>query len=278
MGLLWNTTELYTKDRDSYLLPEHDVSTRRVGFPTWSWSSIKGPVLSCQDSEVIYNIYQRFAMEVPNNQVLPWPMAHFLIKRRGADRYMDLCHAQTLYEPTGPKNINVDRLIVEGDIVKARLIKPFMSSSVEFFRCCDSKGTPIPSFSSDTKAETNFIETSLAALDLPSLYLESHTFTELYRPRKPTFFDTINRAFSRHNDFENELIGWTISSELDDALVLVDWEADAPEGETRWVLMLLKWLDEDTAERVGILGKYQQTFPTKCIDKMPRRRKRFLLI
>ena len=63
-----------------------------------------------------------------------------------------------------------------------------------------------------------------------------------------------------------------------EALVLIQWaDAQKRRGTKRFVLMLVQWLDEDHAERIGLLTHYRDEFQCDAIDNLPRIRKKFIL-
>ncbi|KAI9653237.1 MAG: hypothetical protein M1821_007668 [Bathelium mastoideum] len=62
------------------------------------------------------------------------------------------------------------------------------------------------------------------------------------------------------------------------ALVLVQWqETQKHSGTKRLLLMMVKWLDENHAERRGLLTQYWDEFPSHLIGNLRRTRRRFIL-
>ena len=61
------------------------------------------------------------------------------------------------------------------------------------------------------------------------------------------------------------------------ALVLIQWKASPKSKKKRLVLMLLNWIDENHAERRGLLTTYDMKFSGDIVDALPRTRKRFIL-
>lgn len=59
----------------------------------------------------------------------------------------------------------------------------------------------------------------------------------------------------------------------------VDQWADAQRhsGIKRFVLMLVQWIDENYAERIGLLTSYSDEFRSDLIQNLPRIRKQFIL-
>ena len=65
--------------------------------------------------------------------------------------------------------------------------------------------------------------------------------------------------------------------EPQDALIVIEWHDDQPESETRFVLILLRWVGEGIAERLGLLGAYRYSIKKTIIQSVPRRRQRIEL-
>ena len=62
-----------------------------------------------------------------------------------------------------------------------------------------------------------------------------------------------------------------------DALVIVNWSDSQPETEVRFVLMLLRWVGDNIAERVGLLSNYHKVWDKDSVDSLSRRRVKFEL-
>lgn len=60
---------------------------------------------------------------------------------------------------------------------------------------------------------------------------------------------------------------------MQDALIIVEWDDPVP-GAKRCVLVLLHWIAEGMAERVGLLGDYGYDLPSvqRSMNKVPRRK------
>lgn len=65
--------------------------------------------------------------------------------------------------------------------------------------------------------------------------------------------------------------------EPQDALILIEWNDDQPQSKTRWIFMLLRWVSDGIAERVGLLSKYRDECDTRFTKSVPRRRMKFEL-
>lgn len=96
--------------------------------------------------------------------------------------------------------------------------------------------------------------------------------------------------FGKWKDFEQDLcpeksVVQSASTEDDadgevevEALVLINWaDAQRRTGTERFVLMLVNWIDEIHAERMGLLTNYRHEFRSDRILELPRIRKRFVL-
>ena len=60
-------------------------------------------------------------------------------------------------------------------------------------------------------------------------------------------------------------------------LVLIQWKESQKSSMKRLLLMVLKWVDENHAERMGRLTAYRDEFSVNLVDQMPRIRKKFIL-
>jgi hypothetical protein len=67
------------------------------------------------------------------------------------------------------------------------------------------------------------------------------------------------------------------SSPIEEALILVDWEDHQWGTNQRFVMLLLKWVDDGRAERRGLLSHYRDRYATEAVKKIPRTRKTFIL-
>lgn len=66
-------------------------------------------------------------------------------------------------------------------------------------------------------------------------------------------------------------------SSFHDALILVDWHDVQKSNKKRFVMLLLKWVGNDRAERRGLLSEYRDEYDIEALDKIPRIRKNFVL-
>ena len=60
-------------------------------------------------------------------------------------------------------------------------------------------------------------------------------------------------------------------------LVLIQWNESQKSNMRRLLLMVLKWVDDTHAERMGLLTEYRQEFPVGWVQQLPRTRRRFIL-
>lgn len=278
MGLLWSSWKSRIKSTIIAYSTKETAPIRRSGFPSWSWSSVNGTIVSDHSGGTSI-FYQQFMNGSTDFQSYPPLTTHFYIPEREGEPCVDLCRARDLHQTTGPKNVNFDKLVVEGDIVKVRLFRDsYWSNRIEKFICCDKEGTLTP-YAECKLPKYESMYYRQVALDLPETCLGPRNFMKLTDEAIPSeHLDTIAQALRQERLAIQDMQRWSISKEVDDALVLIDWRTDTPEGGTRWVLMLLKWLDDNTAERVEILGRYEMMQDTTYIDKIPRQRKRFTLV
>ena len=63
----------------------------------------------------------------------------------------------------------------------------------------------------------------------------------------------------------------------ENVLVLLQWRESQRIDKRRFLLMVLKWIDEDHAERKGLLTHYRDEFSSEWIERQPRVRKKFTL-
>ena len=66
--------------------------------------------------------------------------------------------------------------------------------------------------------------------------------------------------------------------EDEEALILVDWIDDQRQHKRRFVLMLLKWVGDRRAERVGLLNEHRDEIGADTVAKLERRRMTFELV
>lgn len=64
---------------------------------------------------------------------------------------------------------------------------------------------------------------------------------------------------------------------VEDALIIVEWTDSQPETQVRFILMLLRWVGDNIAERVGLIGDYGEDWEKTFVDSLPRRRVKFEL-
>lgn len=63
----------------------------------------------------------------------------------------------------------------------------------------------------------------------------------------------------------------------DYVLVLIQWHDDTVRrGKKRLMLMVLNWIDDNHAERLGLLTQYSDEFSARWIDQLPRSCKQFI--
>ena len=62
-----------------------------------------------------------------------------------------------------------------------------------------------------------------------------------------------------------------------DAVVLIEWNDAQKKTKMRFVMMLLKWVTDDMAERIGILSEYRHEWNAGDVGRIERTKKRFFL-
>jgi hypothetical protein len=67
------------------------------------------------------------------------------------------------------------------------------------------------------------------------------------------------------------------SSPTEEALILVDWRDGQRSTRKRFVMLLLKWVEDGRAERRGLLSHYKDEYDTEALKEIPRTRKTFIL-
>lgn len=73
-------------------------------------------------------------------------------------------------------------------------------------------------------------------------------------------------------------VGKDLEDEHEDyVLVLIQWHESQKSNRKRFLLMVLKWIDDYHAERLGLLTGYRDEFPASWIDQLPRSRRQFIL-
>lgn len=260
MGLLWSTKSKRLTSRlprskavKSGKSLERNV-TRRPGFPSWSWPSVNATIVPPPSPPDYGNLYQKFVRETSHFEDYPLPSTHFYVPDKDGGPCVDLCCvAQTLYETMKTKNVNVDKLVVEGDIVK--IMFPGHRKDNHF----------------SGRHEDRDYQGSSAQylLEYQETECQHYLFVALdLNPLDDTMglYDV------------GRLKQMCLSEESEDALVLIDWRTDCKMDYSRWVLMLLRWLDDETAERVGIIYGYDSMQLTSSTEQIPRQRKRFTLV
>lgn len=66
-------------------------------------------------------------------------------------------------------------------------------------------------------------------------------------------------------------------SGAEDALILINWSDGTRKNKRRVLMLLLTWVDENIAERRGILSIYNNEFDADVLARIPKSRKTFML-
>lgn len=217
LGLLWIKRPRwqstgYIQNRQSF------NSYRRVGFPTWSWTSLHADI--CQDTYGAQSKYGQYltgtAVSFPENEA----------------------------------NIRF-WCIVDGHTLSLQNAITTTNSPV------------LPEYSRELHVEGEFINVRRNSKGAFNLFGE-------WRYIEQDLFDKedVLRSASTEEDVETGI----------EALVLIQWaDAQQRKGTKRCVLMGVHWIDENHAERTGLLTAYRDEFPCDLIQNVPRVRRKFIL-
>ncbi|MCJ1261537.1 hypothetical protein MMC22_001401 [Lobaria immixta] len=145
---------------------------------------------------------------------------------------------------------------------------------------------PISGVSLDEAIE--FSETNILPEKSISIFLEGEIITVMQRKTDESFWfcqkdngpilDHVIYAYPDIDGAEKEESDSNGREfELRDALILIEWNDDQRSSETRFVLMLLQWVADGIAERVGLLGEYRKSWDIRFVKSLPRKRKKFEL-
>lgn len=145
---------------------------------------------------------------------------------------------------------------------------------------------PISGVSLDEAIE--FSETNILPEKSISIFLEGEIITVMQRKTDESFWfcqkdnepilDHVIYAYPDIDGVEKEdSDSKGREFELRDALILIEWNDDQRSSETRFVLMLLQWVADGIAERVGLLGEYRKSWDIRFVKSLPRKRKKFEL-
>lgn len=133
--------------------------------------------------------------------------------------------------------------------------------------------------------DVNTDNVKILAEDSPQLLVEGDFINLTYRCRGPQHrsYLLFGRWIYFSPDSSNEdqpYPGLSLDNDPeaeDQTLVLIQWHDSQKTGLKRLVLMVVEWIDDNTAERRGLLTAYRDEFRAAEIDQLPRIRKRFYL-
>lgn len=121
----------------------------------------------------------------------------------------------------------------------------------------------LPEYSRELHVQGEFVKFRRNSSGAYNLFGEWTDFEQDLFPEKPMF---------QSASTENHVDAYV------EALILINWaETQQRTGTERFVLMLVHWIDENHAERVGLLTNYRDEFRSDLIHKLPRIRKKFIL-
>lgn len=217
LGLLWTKRPSwlgtgYIHNRQSF------NSYRRLGFPTWSWTSLHADI--CQDTFGTQSKYGKYLQ------------------------------GTVVWFPENEANIQF-RCIVDGHPLSLQNAITITNSPI------------LPEQSRELHVEGEFIKLRRNSKGACNL------FDEWRYPERDLFDEeNILRGASADGDVETEI----------EALILIQWaDAQQRRGTKRFVLMLVHWIDDGHAERIGLLTHYRDEFRCDLIHNLPKVRKRFIL-
>ena len=84
-------------------------------------------------------------------------------------------------------------------------------------------------------------------------------------------------VFDLDHDTGADLTQAGSKSSTEDALILVEWNDLQKPQKRRFVLMLLRWVEDGRAERIGLLSDYRTEYDVAALRQIPRTRKTFVL-
>lgn len=133
--------------------------------------------------------------------------------------------------------------------------------------------------------DVNTDNVKILAEDSPQLLVEGDFINLTYRYRGPQhrWYLLFGRwiYFSPDSSDEDQLYPGLPSDNdpeaEDQTLVLIQWHESQKTSLKRLVLMVVEWIDDNTAVRRGLLSEYRDEFRAAEIDQLPRHRKRFYL-
>jgi hypothetical protein len=237
LGMLWTRTPPSAMPR--HLRSEKVMPRRRrLGFPTWSWTSVTGEIFNQtlgEDSAFGRYLRGDADAEIKNDEsnfyLRIW--VHIDDKPVPLHEIMASHSSHILPEMS-------QRLLVEGDLVQITLR--------------DGKNEYRPAFMDGG----NFVLTPFyAVLDLDP--------------------EPVRAGHKRKGSEQLPYIPLPGIKKSEDALILVDWNDAQRKSKNRCVFMLLKWVAEGVAERTGLLSEYKMSHEASHIKALPKWRTRFLL-
>ena len=174
-------------------------------------------------------------------------------------------------------------ILIEGDLVKVRSIRgaPGQWEILEpdgstVFYSTASKSIPRSGIDNEIASSASGTQSDCSD---PKDQAESETSSSSDEETRPR--SIILELFPDTDDTEEETLSGGALAGPEDALVLVEWD-DGCESlfgsqTTRFVLMLLRWVDKNIAERVGLLGEYESEWDAGIVKTVPRKRTKFQL-
>ena len=225
LGLLWTRRPLYAKESHLESLDDRPL-IRRLGFPTWSWTSVTGEI-SNQGS--ISRKCSLRAFFSGNGQIAINNDANLQFSTLSSNRWIPLNDFLPPHQSCTPEDPRL--LGIQGDLVRVALTE---NNSRNWKSSYHVWGCDNLSFEFDVEFDWDWetAATKMQALD--------DGFAE-------------------------------------DALILVDCHGSQRSKKRRFILMLLRWVGDDRAERRGLISLYRDEYDAEALSKIPRSRREFIL-
>ena len=232
MGLLWTKS----------FIPS-EPSGRRPGFPTWSWTSLLGPISQ-------YELDKNHTDEQANQD------------RFGESEYVNFLKGDLgVWGPSMKKLKPAIKVEIPG-------LGETLAEKIE-----NTKSNILPESSTSIIVEGDILRFAKARIRRPNMawfhFLDTNGNMYPYSP--------LNAQVDVSGPGVQPAATMKTLKGVQDALVIVEWSDRQPETEVRFVLMLLRWVGDKIAERVGLVGEYSTRWDKNLVNSLPRRRVKFEL-
>lgn len=226
LGLLWRT-EGWSRSVHLKAAVADVPRARRLGFPTWSWTSVTGAIsheLAAGESSFEAYLAARTNFSRQND-------AHVFFSLKLAGEWVPLDQVMQQQRASNILPEESPLLLVEGDVIRVQLTKPENKKR--------NKVAPYRIYGCDD-------------LDL-------------------RFWDNPDFGLNQNGgDREPDNIA-------EDALILISWDDGCKATKRRVMLMLLRWVSDNVAERRGLLTRSRGEYDSEIVRRIPKTRKIFTL-